>query len=109
MLCGSVSVFWLGHNIFFSSSNLAADFTANALFLQGFGIGTNLNGPSWSISTEFAAYLLFPLFIALTFHRLVFVVGIWVESPFKPEQKPEQHEETEGNGGSDCLARYGAS
>ena len=33
--------------------------------VHGLGIGRNLNGPSWSISAEFAAYLLFPLFITV--------------------------------------------
>jgi len=27
----------------------------NILLLPGFGIGVNLNGPSWTISNEFAA------------------------------------------------------
>ena len=47
----------------FQRESLAFDLPANLLMLQGLGIGTNLNGPSWSISTEFAAYFLFPLFI----------------------------------------------
>jgi peptidoglycan/LPS O-acetylase OafA/YrhL len=70
-LLGAASVALAGVNIFFQSKNLAYDFAANALMLQGVGIGTNLNGPSWSISTEFAAYLLFPLFVALVFGRRV--------------------------------------
>ena len=41
----------------------------NILMLQGLGVGRNLTGPSWSISTEFAAYFLFPLFIAVMFHK----------------------------------------
>ena len=39
------------------------DIVANLLMLQGLGVGRNLNGPSWSVSTEFAAYFLFPLFV----------------------------------------------
>jgi len=37
--------------------------------LQGCCIGTNLNGPSWSISTELVVYLLFPVFVYLMLHR----------------------------------------
>ncbi len=68
-VAGSVSVALLGRNIFFSSADPAYDFATNALMLQGLGIGANLNGPSWSISTEFMAYLAFPLFIAAAFGR----------------------------------------
>lgn len=37
----------------------------NLLMVQGWGISGSINVPSWSISTEFAAYLLFPLLAAL--------------------------------------------
>lgn len=69
MLAGMASMALLGRNIVFASYNLAADLLANVLMLQGLGIGHNLNGPSWSISTEFAAYLCFPALIAAAFHR----------------------------------------
>ena len=38
---------------------------ANALLVQAWGLSVSLNVPSWSISTEFAAYLLFPLLSAV--------------------------------------------
>jgi peptidoglycan/LPS O-acetylase OafA/YrhL len=63
------SLFLAGSNIFFESNNFIFDFTANLLMLQGIGVGTNLNGPSWSISTEFAAYLAFPILVSLVFGR----------------------------------------
>ena len=66
---GGLSVLVAGRNIFFQTAHPAFDFEANLLMLQGLGIGTNLNGPSWSISTEFAAYAAFPLFAALLFGR----------------------------------------
>ncbi len=69
MLAGAASMALLGRNIVFASGSLAADLLASALMLQGLGIGHNLNGPSWSISTEFAAYLCFPVLIAAAFHR----------------------------------------
>lgn len=37
----------------------------NLLLIQSWGLGGSLDGPGWSISTEFAAYLLFPLLVAL--------------------------------------------
>lgn len=37
--------------------------------LQGLDVGLNLNAPSWSISTEFAAYFLFPWLLAAVFTR----------------------------------------
>ena len=64
---GAISHWMLKENIFFDDTNIAFDFIANLLMLQGLGIGRNLNAPSWSISTEFAAYLLFPLLIWLMF------------------------------------------
>ena len=33
---------------------------ANLLLVQGWGVSQSINSPSWSISTELAAYLLFP-------------------------------------------------
>jgi peptidoglycan/LPS O-acetylase OafA/YrhL len=70
MLCGGLSVLFSGYNIFFRSDNIPVDFFLNVLMLQGLGVGDNLNGPSWSISTEFAAYFMFPLFVGLVFLRL---------------------------------------
>jgi peptidoglycan/LPS O-acetylase OafA/YrhL len=75
VLMGAASVALLGYNMFFHSDHLIRDLLANALMLQGLGIGTNLNGPSWSISTEFAAYLAFPLFVYALFHRRGLIAG----------------------------------
>lgn len=68
-----------GGDMFFTSAHLARDLVCNLLLLQGFGIGTNLNGPSWSISTEFAAYLCFPVLLALAVtagRRLAWATGL---------------------------------
>jgi peptidoglycan/LPS O-acetylase OafA/YrhL len=35
----------------------------NLLMIQSWGFGPSINGPAWSISTEFGAYLLFPWLI----------------------------------------------
>lgn len=40
------------------------EFTANALMIQGWGLARSIGGTTWSISTEFAAYLLFPILVA---------------------------------------------
>jgi peptidoglycan/LPS O-acetylase OafA/YrhL len=65
----AVSVAVSGANIFFDTTSFPADFIANLLLLPGLGFGANFNGPSWSISTEIVAYLLFPLLVACMFSR----------------------------------------
>jgi peptidoglycan/LPS O-acetylase OafA/YrhL len=76
MALGIISRAVLSLNVFFNDSSIAFDLPANLLMLQGLGIGRNLNGPSWSISTEFAAYFLFPVFIFLVFHRMHLVKAL---------------------------------
>ena len=71
VLAGGLSSLLVGRNIFFESRDIAFDLGANLLMLQGLGVGTNLNGPSWSISTEFAAYFLFPVFVMAVFGQRV--------------------------------------
>lgn len=63
-----------GTTLFPTSTNLLSDALCNILLLQGLGIGLNLNGPSWSISTEFTAYLIFPAFLAVVFARRLIIV-----------------------------------
>jgi peptidoglycan/LPS O-acetylase OafA/YrhL len=72
---GLVSEQILGRNIFFSARDLVVDLPTNLLLLQGFGIGTNLNGPSWSISIEFAAYCAFPGLVWVVFAQRPAVAG----------------------------------
>lgn len=62
-----------GNNIFHASNALSYDVICNLFLLQAFGLGTNLNGPSWSICTEFAAYLAFPVLLASVFSRRTMV------------------------------------
>jgi peptidoglycan/LPS O-acetylase OafA/YrhL len=79
---GSLSNGLLERNIFYTSTNPGYDIICNLLLLQGFGVGLNLNGPSWSICTEFAAYLLCPALLALALSRrsivsaAVFVIAV---------------------------------
>ena len=42
----------------------AGEIVANGLLIQSWGITHSIDGPAWSISTEWAAYLLFPLMAA---------------------------------------------
>ena len=55
----------LGSDIFYHGANLSWDALCNLLLLQGMGIGANMNAPSWSISAEFVAYLLFPILVLI--------------------------------------------
>ena len=43
----------------------ALDLPANLLLVQSLGIAPSIIAQAWSISTEFAAYLCFPIFVAL--------------------------------------------
>ncbi|WP_077034661.1 acyltransferase [Pelomonas sp. KK5] len=69
VLCGFASSALLGRNIFFGALSYPFDLLCNLLMLQGLGIGRNINGPSWSVSVEFVAYILFPLLSACAFAR----------------------------------------
>ena len=66
-IAGLISFWKFGTYTFFESDDLTFDYLANVFMLQGLGVGANLNGPSWSISTEFAAYLLFPILVVAVF------------------------------------------
>lgn len=46
---------------------------ANLLLFQAWGFGENIGGPTWSISAEWAAYLLFPLLVQLALFRQVWM------------------------------------
>jgi peptidoglycan/LPS O-acetylase OafA/YrhL len=42
----------------------ARDVAANLLMVQSWGLGESIDGVAWSLSTEWAAYLVFPLLVA---------------------------------------------
>lgn len=42
----------------------ARDVAANLLMVQSWGLGQSIDGAAWSLSTEWAAYLVFPLLVA---------------------------------------------
>jgi len=71
LLLGSVASIWGRSDIFIDENvvhaGLASAILINVLHLQGLLPEYNLNGPSWSISVEMTAYLLFPI---LNLHRL---------------------------------------
>lgn len=43
----------------------ARDVAANLLMVQSWGLGESIDGVAWSLSTEWAAYLVFPLLVAV--------------------------------------------
>ena len=79
LLAAPISTALLGRNIFFGDIQIPFDVMANLLMLQGLGVGMNMNGPSWSVSAELLAYLLFPALIVGAFSRrraVVVTVGL---------------------------------
>ncbi len=54
-------------------------FVLNAVMLQGWGLGYSIIGPSWSVSTEVAAYLLFPVLLAVLVRPKM---PIWLPAAF---------------------------
>jgi peptidoglycan/LPS O-acetylase OafA/YrhL len=59
---GSVQVpgFWFAMNL----EHPVKDLIANALMIQSWGIARAITNPTWSISTEWGAYFIFPLILA---------------------------------------------
>ena len=61
-----------------------ASLLENIFLIQGWGLGNSIDGASWSISTELAAYLLFPVFVmttlrgkyALATSAALYIIGI---------------------------------
>jgi peptidoglycan/LPS O-acetylase OafA/YrhL len=49
---------------------------ANLFLVQAWGISESAVGPAWSLSTEFGAYILFPILVALTIHSRTAVAWI---------------------------------
>jgi peptidoglycan/LPS O-acetylase OafA/YrhL len=78
LTAGTISETYLSRDIFNTGDRPFFDGLCNLLMLQGLGLGMNLNAPSWSISTEFAAYLFFPALLALVCGRRVAVAGLAV-------------------------------
>ncbi len=71
LVAGAVTAHWGKPGIFISgvatSEGLGTAVVVNLLFLQGFFTRYSLNDPSWSISVELAAYVVFPALIWLLF------------------------------------------
>lgn len=90
LLLGGVASIWGRSDLFVNQKAVQVGLTSsifvNVLHLQGFSYRYNLNDPSWSISVEMAAYLLFPIFIYVVFNgpRLIslafFLVGTLIMS-----------------------------
>ncbi len=72
LVCAAWLFPWLSeHPTWLSRPDWGWDLAVNLVMLQGFGIGYNLNGPSATVSLEFAAYALFPILLAVALNRRV--------------------------------------
>ena len=90
LLLGGIASIWGRSELFISEHAVDVGLTrsifVNVLHMQGFFPKHNLNDPSWSISVEMAAYVLFPFLIYFVFKvpRLVsvtfFLVGTLILS-----------------------------
>jgi peptidoglycan/LPS O-acetylase OafA/YrhL len=54
---------WLGYE---ATVPVGVALAANLLMVQAWGIGASFDSPAWSISTEWAAYLAFPVLVTAT-------------------------------------------
>ncbi len=72
LLLGGIASIWGRSDLFIqgnaAQAGLASSILVNVLHLQGFSSRYNMNDPSWSISVEMAAYLLFPIFVYIVFY-----------------------------------------
>ena len=80
LFCGGIaSLFGLGWLfVTVKADGLGAMIAINLLHLQGFLPDDNLNDPSWSVSVELGAYVLFPLLISLMFKARGYVTAACV-------------------------------
>ena len=71
LLLGGFAAIWGRSDLFINQNaikvGLVSSIIVNVLHLQGFSYRYNLNDPSWSISVEMAAYLIFPILIWIVF------------------------------------------
>lgn len=72
LLLGAIASLWGRADMFINANAVQVGLTrsilVNILHLQGFDSRYNLNDPSWSISVELGAYLLFPVFVYVMFN-----------------------------------------
>ena len=88
VLAGAIASLWGRSDLFIhpeiAERGLGTAIAVNLLHLQGFLNHFSLNDPSWSVSVELAAYLLFPALIAIIFKAprwaawLFAIVGVGV-------------------------------
>lgn len=90
LLASQASLWLLGRNVVYEGQRSGGDILANLLMVQGLVVSSTVNGPAWSVSAEFAAYIVFPVFVAAMFGRrwlagaavLAAVCGVvWLQTP----------------------------
>lgn len=68
-------VFWFGKSYYYEPVTRAI--IPNALMIQTWGLANSLDRPSWSVATEWTAYLLFPLFYWATLKAKPMTAAFW--------------------------------
>ncbi len=113
LLMGLASTRLLGENIVYPAIDGLGDLLVNLFMVQGWGLGRNMNGPAWSVSAEFSAYILFPLLAGLAFNRrrwvrkgllLVAGLGVWAVAARSPQYSLTAEDAVFG--GLRCLAEF---
>ncbi len=81
LFAGAVASLWGDPALFINwkvlGDGLGTAVAINLLHLQGFFTDYNLNDPSWSVSVELAAYLLFPALIVMMFKVPRWATGLY--------------------------------
>ena len=76
-----IAVIWAGLSAS-ADQMTATKFVSNLLMVQSWGISDSYAGPGWSISTEWAAYLIFPLLCSIMLFRQRQVALAWAAVAF---------------------------
>ena len=92
----------------YRANALAVDFLLNVVMMQSWFFRESLDGPAWSISAEWAAYLLFPWLAALAFSkkRWLFLVTLLVAVTLVIYSLPAQRLVNQGIPITRCIGAF---